>query len=99
MVRLAAVFEGLIMSVINRQLGIGLFSPRLGEAGNAVRGQVARTGPAGAVGLHAIDSVNAGSSFLGAPARAEGTRPAASSASVALGPRPIASAAAPAPPP
>ena len=79
MVRLAAELEGGIMSVINRQLGIGVISSRLDEAGSAVRGQVACAGPADAVGLHAIDGVNAGSSFLSALARAEGTRPAASS--------------------
>jgi glutaminase len=55
---------GGIMSVVNRQLGIGVFSPRLDEAGNSVRGKLCCIGLSEALGLHAFDATNQGSSFL-----------------------------------
>ncbi len=55
---------GGIMAVVNRQLGIGVYSPLLDEAGNSVRGQLCCAGLAEELGLHAFDSTNAGSSFL-----------------------------------
>src|SRR6185369_17188255 len=55
---------GGIMSVVNRQIGIGVFSPRLDEAGNSVRGKMCCIGMAEALGLHAFDATNPGSSFL-----------------------------------
>ncbi len=55
---------GGIVAVVNRQLGIGVFSPRLDAAGNSVRGQLSCIGLAEELGLHAFDSTNAGSSFL-----------------------------------
>lgn len=55
---------GGIMAVVNRQLGIGVFSPLLDEAGNSVRGQLCCAGLAEELGLHAFDSTNAGSSFF-----------------------------------
>ncbi len=55
---------GGIVAVVNRQLGIGVFSPRLDEAGNSVRGQLCCIGLAEDLGLHAFDSTNPGSNFL-----------------------------------
>jgi glutaminase len=55
---------GGIVAVVNRQLGIGVFSPRLDAAGNSVRGQLSCIGLAEELGLHAFDSTNSGSSFL-----------------------------------
>ncbi len=55
---------GGILAVINRQAGIGVFSPRLDEAGNSVRGKLCCIGLADALGLHAFDATNPGSSFL-----------------------------------
>jgi glutaminase len=55
---------GGIMAVVNRQLGIGVFSPLLDDAGNSVRGQLCCTGLAEELGLHAFDSTNSGSSFF-----------------------------------
>jgi glutaminase len=55
---------GGIMGVVNRQIGIGVFSPRLDEAGNSVRGKLCCIGLAEQVGLHAFDATNTGSSFL-----------------------------------
>ncbi len=56
--------SGGIVAVVNRQLGIGVFSPRLDSAGNSVRGQLCCVGLAEELGLHAFDSTNTGSSFL-----------------------------------
>lgn len=55
---------GGIVAVVNRQVGIGVFSPRLDAAGNSVRGQLCCIGLAEELGLHAFDSTNTGSSFL-----------------------------------
>ena len=55
---------GGILAVVNRQLGIGVFSPRLDAAGNSVRGQACCAGLADELGLHAFDCTNIGSSFL-----------------------------------
>jgi len=55
---------GGIVAVVNRQLGIGVFSPRLDAAGNSVRGQICCVALAEELGLHAFDCTNAGSSFL-----------------------------------
>jgi glutaminase len=55
---------GGIMAVVNRQLGIGVFSPLLDDAGNSVRGQLCCAGLAEELGLHAFDSTNSGSSFF-----------------------------------
>jgi glutaminase len=57
---------GGILAVINRQLGIGVFSPRLDAAGNSVRGQLACIHLAEELGLHVFDSSNAGSALLDA---------------------------------
>ncbi len=60
---------GGVMAVVNRQLGIGVFSPRLDSAGNSVRGQLCCATLSDGLGLHAFDSINAGSSFLSAMSR------------------------------
>lgn len=59
---------GGIMGVVNRQLGIGVLSPRLDVAGNSVRGKLCCIGLAEELGLHAFDSTNSGSNFLRAMA-------------------------------
>lgn len=55
---------GGIMGVVNRQLGIGVYSPRLDPEGNSVRGQLCCMGLANEFGLHAFDCTNIGSSYL-----------------------------------
>ena len=55
---------GGVLAVVNRQLGIGVFSPRLDTAGNSVRGLSVCMGLGDELGLHAFDSTNQGSSVL-----------------------------------
>ncbi|OYV44717.1 MAG: glutaminase A [Acidocella sp. 20-57-95] len=55
---------GGILAVVNRQIGIGVFSPRLDASGNSVRGQLSCAKLAEDLGLHAFDALNHGSSFL-----------------------------------
>lgn len=55
---------GGVLAVVNRQLGIGVFSPRLDSAGNSVRGLSVCMGLGDELGLHAFDSTNQGSSVL-----------------------------------
>jgi glutaminase len=55
---------GGVMSVVNRQLGIATYSPRLDSRGNSCRGLRACEELAGRFGLHAFDCLNVGSSFL-----------------------------------
>jgi glutaminase len=55
---------GGILAVVNRQLGIGVFSPRLDADGNSVRGHLVCARLAEDLGLHAFDCLNHGSSFL-----------------------------------
>lgn len=57
---------GGVLAVVNRQLGIGVFSPRLDEMGNPVRGLLCCMDLAEELGLHAFDATNAGSSYLSA---------------------------------
>lgn len=56
--------SGGIMAVVNRQLGIGTFSPRVDAVGNSVRGQKSCVDLAAELGLHTFDSTNMGSTFL-----------------------------------
>jgi len=56
---------GGMLAVVNRQLGIGTYSPRLDAVGNSVRGLKACVGLAEELGLHAFDCMNAGSSIVG----------------------------------
>jgi glutaminase len=63
---------GGIVGVVNRQLGIGTYSPRLDAKGNSVRGLAAFRQLADELGLHAFDCTNYGSDFMrGLVARSE----------------------------
>jgi len=55
---------GGIVGVVNRQLGISSFSPRLDAKGNSARGVGAFQVLADHFGLHAFDCTNVGSSFI-----------------------------------
>jgi glutaminase len=55
---------GGIMGAVNRQLGIGTFSPRLDEKGNSVRGLHVFRQLAEEFGLHAFECTNFGSEFV-----------------------------------
>ncbi|MBB6306181.1 glutaminase A [Xanthobacter tagetidis] len=56
---------GGILGVVNRQLGIGTFSPRLDAKGNSARGIRAFHELAEELGLHVFDPTNRGSALLG----------------------------------
>ncbi len=56
--------SGGIMAVVNRQLGVAVYSPRLDERGNSVRGIKVCTDLSDEFGLHAFDFMNFGSSLL-----------------------------------
>ena len=49
---------------MNRQIGIGIYSPRLDARGNSNRGIRACIDIADELGLHAFDYMNYGSTFL-----------------------------------
>ncbi len=55
---------GGIVAVVNRQLGIAVYSPRLDAKGNSVRGIAACRELASQLGLHAFEFTNVGSSFM-----------------------------------
>jgi glutaminase len=55
---------GGIVGVVNRQLGIASYSPRLDPKGNSVRGVASFEMLADDFGLHAFDCTNVGSSFI-----------------------------------
>ena len=55
---------GGVMAVVNRQLGIATYSPRLDEFGNSCRGVEACVELASRLGLHVFDCLNTGSSYL-----------------------------------
>jgi glutaminase len=55
---------GGIVGVVNRQLGIGTFSPRLDAKGNSVRGVAAFKCLGDELGLHVFDCMNVGSTFM-----------------------------------
>jgi len=55
---------GGIFGVVNRQLGISVYSPKLDAQGNSVRGILACKELAGHFGLHAFEFTNVGSSFV-----------------------------------
>ena len=57
---------GGVMAVVNRQLGIGTYSPRLDRYGNSRRGVEVCRELAARLGLHVFDCLNVGSSFLDA---------------------------------
>jgi glutaminase len=54
---------GGIFGVVNRQLGISVYSPKLDAQGNSVRGILACKELASHFGLHAFEFTNVGSSF------------------------------------
>jgi glutaminase len=56
--------SGGIFGVVNRQLGISVYSPKLDAQGNSVRGILACRELASHFGLHAFDFSNVGSSFM-----------------------------------
>ncbi|HEV8395859.1 MAG TPA: glutaminase A [Vicinamibacterales bacterium] len=58
--------SGGVIAVVNRQLGIGTYSPRLDPYGNSVRGIEVCVDLASRLGLHVFDCLNMGSSFLDA---------------------------------
>jgi glutaminase len=55
---------GGVMAVVNRQLGIATYSPRLDARGNSRRGIEVCVELANRFGLHAFDCLNVGSSYL-----------------------------------
>jgi glutaminase len=55
---------GGVLGVVNRQLGIGTFSPRLDEKGNSVRGLQVFRKLADEFGLHAFECTNYGSEMM-----------------------------------
>ena len=55
---------GGIFGVVNRQLGISVYSPKLDAQGNSVRGILACKELAAHFGLHAFEFTNVGSSFM-----------------------------------
>ena len=55
---------GGILGVVNRQLGIGTYSPRLDRNGNSVRGIASFKMMSDSLGLHAFDLTNTGSTFV-----------------------------------
>ncbi len=56
--------SGGIMAVVNRQVSIAVYSPRLDDRGNSVRGIHVCTDLADEFGLHAFDFMNFGSNFI-----------------------------------
>ena len=55
---------GGVIAVVNRQLGIAVYSPKLDEKGNSVRGIAVCRELAAHLGLHAFEFTNAGSTFM-----------------------------------
>ena len=55
---------GGILGVVNRQMGIAVYSPKLDAKGNSIRGIVACREIAEQLGLHAFEFTNVGSSFV-----------------------------------
>jgi glutaminase len=55
---------GGVMAVVNRQLGIATYSPRLDEYGNSCRGVEVCAELASRLGLHVFDCLNVGSNYL-----------------------------------
>jgi glutaminase len=55
---------GGILGVVNRQLGIGTYSPRLDSNGNSLRGIATFKMMSSILGLHAFDLTNTGSAFV-----------------------------------
>lgn len=56
--------SGGVMAVVNRQLGVASYSPRLDRRGNSCRGINVCVDLARELGLHAFDCMNIGSNYL-----------------------------------
>ena len=56
--------SGGILGIVNRQLGIAVYSPKLDDKGNSVRGILACKDLANELGLHAFEFTNVGSNFM-----------------------------------
>jgi glutaminase len=56
--------SGGLLAVVNRQLGLAVYSPRLDAHGNSCRGIKVCVELAARLGLHAFDFMNSGSRFL-----------------------------------
>lgn len=56
--------SGGIFAVVNRQLGIAVYSPKLDAQGNSVRGILACRDLASHLGLHSFEFTNTGSNFM-----------------------------------
>ncbi len=55
---------GGLLAVVNRQLGVAVYSPKLDAKGNTVRGILVCRELAARLGLHAFEFTNVGSSFV-----------------------------------
>ena len=55
---------GGIFGVVNRQLGVSVYSPKLDVQGNSVRGILVCKDLASHLGLHAFEFINSGSTFM-----------------------------------
>jgi len=55
---------GGIIAVVNRQIGLAVYSPKLDAKGNSVRGILACKELAANLGLHAFEFTNTGSNFM-----------------------------------
>jgi len=56
--------SGGILGIVNRQLGIAVYSPKLDAKGNSLRGILACKDLANELGLHAFEFTNVGSNFM-----------------------------------
>ena len=56
--------SGGVLAVVNRQIGIATYSPRLDPCGNSCRGIEVCSDLASRLGLHVFDCLNVGSTFL-----------------------------------
>jgi len=56
--------SGGVLAIVNRQMAIAGYSPRLDARGNSCRGIDVCTELAATFGLHAFDCLNVGSSFV-----------------------------------
>src|SRR6202040_1735512 len=55
---------GGMLAVVNRQLGIAVYSPKLDAKGNSVRGILCCRDLANELALHAFEFTNVGSNFM-----------------------------------
>jgi len=55
---------GGVLGIVNRQMGVAVYSPKLDAKGNSVRGILACNDLANELGLHAFEFTNVGSNFM-----------------------------------